>query len=98
MLCRLINVTNFIGTDINECESNDMCGKDATCVNTQGGFECQCLPGYQRDPVLGCTDINECLRDNACAPNAKCINIYGSYKCVCPQGFTGHGLILCESQ
>lgn len=84
--------------DINECELNNPCGKESQCVNKDGGFECECLPGYQKDPVLGCVDVNECSRDNACAANAKCINIPGSYKCICPQGFVGQGLIHCESQ
>lgn len=34
--------------DINECEAEeDACqGKNLQCVNTLGGFICQCLPGF----------------------------------------------------
>ncbi|CEM01908.1 unnamed protein product [Vitrella brassicaformis CCMP3155] len=50
--------------DINECEAApDVCGDSTTtaCVNTEGGFECQCLTGFV--PSLDhtkCEDLNEC--------------------------------------
>ena len=40
--------TNPIGncTDINECENPHSC-QYGTCINTQGGYTCQCPPNYE---------------------------------------------------
>lgn len=41
-----------LSTDIDECRiSPDLCGQGA-CVNTPGGFECECFPGYEGGFVL----------------------------------------------
>ena len=37
-------------TDVNECaESSDGCSENATCHDTDGGYWCECLPGFQGD-------------------------------------------------
>lgn len=33
--------------DIDECEDERLCA-NGRCVNTEGSFQCQCYPGYQR--------------------------------------------------
>ena len=41
-----------IPTDIDECVlGTDNCDDNATCTNTMGSFECECLPGYTGDGV-----------------------------------------------
>ena len=36
--------------DVDECaQEQDNCGSNATCTNTIGSFECQCLPGFTGD-------------------------------------------------
>ena len=36
--------------DFNECETHqDDCGQHATCVNTEGSFDCECDDGYDGD-------------------------------------------------
>ena len=44
---------NCILTDVNECTSNNG-GCPQQCVNTNGGFRCECFPGYSGDGI-SCT-------------------------------------------
>ena len=40
----------LISTDIDECASgNHSCDRDAMCTNTEGSFNCACLPGSTGD-------------------------------------------------
>ncbi|XP_026476042.1 adhesion G protein-coupled receptor E1-like [Ctenocephalides felis] len=64
------------------------CGRDALCHNMAGSFKCVCPPGYNGDPMTGCTDINEC-QHNPCGPNALCTDAPGSYICTCLPDYTG---------
>ena len=45
--------------DVNECVvTPNICGSDKTCVNTDGGYECNCRSGYQKastDNSVPCT-------------------------------------------
>ena len=46
--------------DINECDDTP-CNDPATCINTEGSFECQCADGWALDEAgTGCNDIDEC--------------------------------------
>lgn len=38
----------FVFTDIDECFSMP-CGNNSVCLNTNGSFECSCLPGFTGD-------------------------------------------------
>ena len=35
-------------SDIDECDE-PVCGDNATCVNTFGGFRCECHPGFRHN-------------------------------------------------
>jgi len=69
--------------DTNECDLDIAdCSDGGECMNTVGGFTCQCP-----DPCTGtcnaccsspCTRGGTCVSDN---PN--------SFTCICPPGFTG---------
>ncbi|KAK2894957.1 hypothetical protein Q8A67_012186 [Cirrhinus molitorella] len=75
-------------SDIDECASPHMCGLQSVCVNTDGSYRCDCLPGYRAaGPRRQCRDINECLEGDFCFPRGECVNTDGSYKCVCAQGY-----------
>ena len=39
-----------LGIDYDECSNGtDTCHIKATCVNTDGSYDCECLPGYMGD-------------------------------------------------
>ena len=42
--CKLLHTT-----DINECAGNSTCDDNADCVDSDGSYWCQCLPGFQGD-------------------------------------------------
>lgn len=65
-----------------------LCGQNAQCVNTPGGYFCECPNGYAGNPKVACTDIDEC-EARSCGPNSQCKNTPGSYKCECKPGFKG---------
>lgn len=98
-LADLANTTIVACLDINECLTSTsigeqspagkpVCGLGAQCVNTQGGYFCQCPPGYNGNPKVACVDVDECAA-HACGPSAQCTNLAGSYKCECKPGYSG---------
>ncbi|XP_074648728.1 uncharacterized protein LOC141904116 [Tubulanus polymorphus] len=99
--CYLPNIgvvaCNVPVTDFNECGSPSTfhCSADTMCKNTNGAYECVCLPGYDtvtnktvdNTTIPQCQDIDECL--NWCKlPRSVCKNTPGSYQCTCETGFT----------
>ncbi|KAF7690953.1 hypothetical protein HF521_011250 [Silurus meridionalis] len=93
-----IRLENGTCVDEDECkEEIEVCGNNAVCTNTIGGYYCQCKTGYQNNKrklnfTAGdgseCRDINECTENKTiCGPNAECNNTVGSYFCVCAEGF-----------
>ncbi|CAL1534458.1 unnamed protein product, partial [Lymnaea stagnalis] len=76
-------------TDINECETKtDNCTAGQVCVNTEGGFRCQCPPGYILNRT--CIDVNECadISTHNCTEGLEdCLNNIGSYSCSCKRGY-----------
>ena len=55
--------------DVNECNSTvPACTPDKECFNTEGSFECRCLPGFVKKPGNDkkedgssiCIDLDEC--------------------------------------
>uniref|UniRef100_I3NFE0 Adhesion G protein-coupled receptor E2 n=1 Tax=Ictidomys tridecemlineatus TaxID=43179 RepID=I3NFE0_ICTTR len=89
--------TNFTNASENTCQDVDECKQNprickgrSTCINTQGSYRCQCLPGFEpnpEDPKL-CTDVNECASgQNPCHKSTHCLNQMGSYQCRCRPGW-----------
>ncbi|KAG2490621.1 hypothetical protein HYH03_011013 [Edaphochlamys debaryana] len=67
------------------------CGLVATCVDTAGGYKCQCPRGfYFVNATKACVDVNECAYQ-PCKGTARCFNTNGSFSCVCPAGFSYNG-------
>ncbi|XP_015141600.2 von Willebrand factor C and EGF domain-containing protein isoform X5 [Gallus gallus] len=72
--------------DINECLS---AACEGPCVNTEGGFVCECGPGMQLAANRhSCQDTDECL---ATPCQHRCKNSVGSYRCSCRPGYHLHG-------
>ncbi|KAG9334539.1 hypothetical protein JZ751_007475, partial [Albula glossodonta] len=86
-------------THIDECTENpSVCGPNAYCSNTVGGYNCSCHHGYRAPPGVTltnkthcCQDVDECQENSKiCGPNASCSNTMGSYTCQCDAGFIPH--------
>ncbi|KAF4008128.1 hypothetical protein G4228_019761 [Cervus hanglu yarkandensis] len=85
--------------DIDECgpPSPVYCGSSADCQNTEGGYHCTCIPGFE--PTSGatifrnesentCRDVNECTSGrNPCHNSTHCLNFMGSFECRCRPGW-----------
>ncbi|XP_029438671.1 von Willebrand factor C and EGF domain-containing protein isoform X2 [Rhinatrema bivittatum] len=84
----MIEMANGITcADINECTSASC---EGLCVNTEGGFVCECRPGLQLSADRhGCVDIDECS-GNRSPCQQRCKNSIGSYRCSCGPGFHLH--------
>ncbi|XP_028408860.1 fibrillin-1-like isoform X1 [Dendronephthya gigantea] len=78
--------------DIDECFLKmDNCDKNSRCINTVGGFSCECNQGYTGSGTY-CFDIDECfLTTDNCLPNSTCNNTDGSYECICDDEQPGNG-------
>nr|XP_048688302.1 adhesion G protein-coupled receptor E5 isoform X14 [Caretta caretta] len=88
--------------DIDECRTiPDICGPNATCINTIGSYRCECRAGYvpsNRNTTL-CKDIDECRKTpDICSPNATYINTNGSYRCEYRAGYvpSNRNTTLCQ--
>uniref|UniRef100_F1KPH9 Latent-transforming growth factor beta-binding protein 1 n=1 Tax=Ascaris suum TaxID=6253 RepID=F1KPH9_ASCSU len=80
--------------DIDECEENRHSCDPSTsvCVNTDGGYICECAAGYEGTGGI-CVDVDECERGLAgCNVAANCENHIGSVGCKCAPGYTGDGI------
>ena len=83
--------------DIDECQQEGgleghHCHSNTRCVNTNGSYICECLPGYRRLDKFNCVEMDECSTgEHACHQHADCINTLGSYHCKCQEGYEGNG-------
>ena len=80
--------------DIDECiAGTHSCRNDATCSNTDGGYDCVCNAGYTGDGITSCDDVDECAAGtHNCHAGASCSNTVGSFTCACNAGYTGDGV------
>ncbi|KAK7791795.1 hypothetical protein R5R35_010896 [Gryllus longicercus] len=77
------------GTDY--CTKGHICHANATCLNLQTTYACQCNAGFFGDGHI-CHDVDECqqeggLQGHHCHSNTKCVNTAGSYVCECLPGY-----------
>lgn len=52
----------FANTDVNECNPSlnlNLCSDPDTCVNSDGGYECSCSPGFKLE-----NDMRTCKGKN----------------------------------
>uniref|UniRef100_A0A8C3TT75 Epidermal growth factor n=1 Tax=Catharus ustulatus TaxID=91951 RepID=A0A8C3TT75_CATUS len=84
-------------SDIDECAVHmDRCNRSVSnCINTEGGYVCECLEGYTGDGVH-CYDIDECkMGSHTCGENMTCTNTEGNFTCLC-DGHTAGTVTFCQ--
>lgn len=69
--------------DVDECDVNP-CGNDGTCVNTVGGFSCECHGGFSGSVC----STDECI-NLICQNGGTCVVRPGGQHCHCASGFEG---------
>uniref|UniRef100_A0A8R1DQP9 Uncharacterized protein n=1 Tax=Caenorhabditis japonica TaxID=281687 RepID=A0A8R1DQP9_CAEJA len=99
-LCRAGWEGSACDQDIDECSMNLVtCGNGSECMNTKGGYRCDCKKGFT--PVgKKCTPIDQCISrfPIPCSKNANCMESEGMEpKCVCQNGYHGDGFICTRS-
>ena len=52
--------------DVDECQREDACHKDAVCSNTPGSFVCSCREGFAGDGADECAGSSPLHPDYAC--------------------------------
>ncbi|PRQ23248.1 putative protein kinase RLK-Pelle-WAK family [Rosa chinensis] len=73
------------------CKANSKCANRRNFTGGNG-YYCQCLPGYEGNPYLGCQDIDECSAETNPCENGTCLNSpAGNYSCKCHKGFRSDG-------
>lgn len=96
LMCSKVDIIHVQGKCCPICRGTDFCamGHDchdnATCVNLETRYACQCKRGFQGNGTA-CEDINECLHAGGknghhCRSDQNCVNTIGSYECACRPG------------
>nr|XP_022299294.1 uncharacterized protein LOC111108065 [Crassostrea virginica] len=96
-VCNCVN-SSYVKSQDSVCVDADecilkmaTCPANSQCFNTDPGYECRCLSGYQKQGSL-CNDVNECSGANDCHPTlSTCNNSPGGYSCACKTGYSGDG-------
>lgn len=75
--------------DTNECLQAELnkCPPNSKCINTEGGFHCDCEDGFELSSANTCDNIDECTRIKPCGLNTICSDTEGSYQCRCVEGY-----------
>ncbi|CAK6969557.1 thrombomodulin-like [Scomber scombrus] len=69
--------------DINECKEKSPCtGEGEECVNTEGGFQCNCKDDYVKEDGV-CVNVSICSK----CEHMDCEKLNGIYQCKCREGF-----------
>lgn len=73
--------------DIDECSQNpSICGDNTVCINTLGGYNCECVAGFIGSPPrVGCRAPCE---DVKCGDYSYCKTDGADAYCICEDGWT----------
>ncbi|KAK5966995.1 hypothetical protein GCK32_016453 [Trichostrongylus colubriformis] len=75
-----------------------LCGANAECNNTKGGYECRCKKGYAGDGIQ-CSPVERCYSrfGRSCSSSGSCEEYPDGPRCVCARGYRGDGFT-CTAQ
>ncbi|CAH1789480.1 unnamed protein product, partial [Owenia fusiformis] len=76
--------------DIDECVNATLNNCQQECINTKGGYYCECVPGYTAINSSQCQDIDECSEGTS-GCEQSCNNTEGNFTCSCEDGFSLNG-------
>jgi hypothetical protein len=79
--------------DINECSNTKTltnCSDAASCINTDGGYQCKCAKGKVWN-VSSRTCVGDKCSNKPCQNDGVCLTLFGNegYGCSCTYGWTG---------
>ncbi|XP_059892732.1 adhesion G protein-coupled receptor E1-like isoform X1 [Gadus macrocephalus] len=83
--------------DLNECQHENICGPNSSCVNTPGSHHCECKKGFalSSDQTTSegaaeiCKDV--CEMDKTICGNGTCHPGKDGHECACHAGFSNYG-------
>ncbi|KAK6745525.1 hypothetical protein RB195_011945 [Necator americanus] len=82
--------------DVDECLTGMViCGQNAVCHNTVGGYECRCRKGFSGNGKE-CTPVElRCTSrfGRSCSTNGSCEEREDGPRCVCAPGYRGDGFV-----
>ncbi|KRX88301.1 Nidogen-1 [Trichinella pseudospiralis] len=93
LVCIGENDFKFATSYLDECSHGmHRCDINANCINMEGGYSCQCLPGFYGDGYQ-CSEQLICGM-KICNTNADCLLDHATRlpRCVCRPGFVGDGV------
>ncbi|XP_058469945.1 thrombomodulin-like [Solea solea] len=69
--------------DVDECKDGNLCTRAGEeCLNMDGGYECTCKDGYDREDGV-CVDFSICSK----CEHMRCMISNGSYVCACRKSY-----------
>ncbi|GMS87873.1 hypothetical protein PENTCL1PPCAC_10048, partial [Pristionchus entomophagus] len=80
----------YCENDVNECEFDPQpCQNFGTCVNTDGYYECVCIPGTEgHDCQINPDDCFNVTACNTVDDKANCTDGFASFTCTCGPDYT----------
>lgn len=74
-------------------QQKTLCGGNTQCTVTDDKPDkCQCLSGFDGNPLSGCNDIDECSKGLCGTQSTSCTNLSPGYSCQCKDGYAFSGV------
>eukprot|EP00163_Fabomonas_tropica_P005646 TRINITY_DN1525_c0_g1_i2.p1 TRINITY_DN1525_c0_g1~~TRINITY_DN1525_c0_g1_i2.p1 ORF type:complete len:3023 (-),score=588.09 TRINITY_DN1525_c0_g1_i2:123-9191(-) len=83
--CTPIDECALTGAQAPACGPNGA-APNTDCTDKHLGYDCSCKPGFEGNPMVGCTNIDDCL-PFPCGENTICTDGVLSYTCSCKAGY-----------
>ena len=80
----------FTGTycenDINECTESAPCTNNGTCINSFGGYTCNCTFAWTG---MNCQEAVDFCESGPCYHGSECQSTSTGFQCICSTGWSG---------